>query len=83
MVCRCNQVMLPLIQTMHDPSSELGLPPHTTSLSPDRRERLWPSLGPGKSGMEHVSEEGGGNISTDERLLFISFLALTLALAQC
>ena len=83
MVCRWVQLVLPLVQAMQDFSLEAGLPPHTTSLSPDRRERLWPSLGPGKSGMEHVSEEGGGNISTDERLLFISFLALTLALAQC
>ena len=60
--------MLPLIQMMHVFSAELGSPPHTTSLPP-ARERLWLDLGPGKSGMEHVSEEGGGKISTDERRL--------------
>ena len=41
--------------------------PHTNSLPPDRRERLGLRLGPGKSGMEHVSMEGRGKISTDER----------------
>ena len=71
MVYRCVQLVLPLVQVMQDFSSELGLPPHTTSLPPDRRERLWLCLGTGKSGMEHVSL-GGGKISTEERrpLLF-------------
>ena len=60
--------MHPLVQvTMQDFSSESGYPPHTTSLPPERRERLCLVLGPGKSGMEHVSEEGGGKISTEER----------------
>ena len=63
--------MLPPLQEMQDFSTEVchapRLPPHTTSLPPDRRERLWLVLGPGKSGMEHVSEEGGGKISTEER----------------
>ena len=67
MVCRWVQLVSPLIQEMQDVSSEIGYPPHTTSLPPERRERLWPVLGPGKSGMEHVSEEGRGKISTEER----------------
>ena len=62
--------MLSLDQTMQD--IEAGSPPHTTSLPPARRERLWCFLGPGKSGMEHVSEEGGGKISTEERNLPLS-----------
>ena len=65
MVYRLVQLVLPLVQAMHD--FVVGDPPHTTSLPPDRRERLWPVLGPGKSGMEHVSKEGGGKISTEER----------------
>ena len=67
MVCRCVQLVLPRIQTMHD--WELGLPPHTTSLPPGRRESLWWDSGPSKSGMEHVSLGGGGVISTEERRL--------------
>ena len=59
--------MLPLVQEMHDLEfSDAGYPPHTTSLPPARRERLWLCLGLGNSGMEHVSEEGGGKISTEE-----------------
>ena len=69
MVYRCVQLLLPLVQTMQDFSSEVGYPPHTTSLPPDRREIVCSSRGPGKSGMEHVSEEGGGKISTEERCL--------------
>ena len=65
MLCRWVQLVLPLVQKMQNFS--VVHPPHTTSLPPDRRERLWLLLGPGKSGMEHVSEEGGGKISTDER----------------
>ena len=61
--------MLPLVQEMQDFVSEKGSPPHATSRPPARRERLCDSLGRGKSGMEHVSEEGGGKISTDERRL--------------
>ena len=67
MVYRCVQLVLPPLQAMHDFSIEVGLPPHTTSLPPDRRERLCLYRGPGKSGMEHVSVEGGGKISTEER----------------
>ena len=67
MVYRWVQLVLPLVQEMQDFSSELGYPPHTTSLPLERRERLGLRLGPGKSGMEHVSEEGGGKISTEER----------------
>ena len=67
MVCRCVQLVLPLVQTMQDFSSEAGSPPHTASLPPDRRERLWWDRGPGRLGMEHVSL-GGGKISTDESL---------------
>ena len=69
MVYRSVQLVLPLVQAMHD--FVVGDPPHTTSLPPDRRERLWRSLGPGKSGTEHASEEGRGNISTEERCLLI------------
>ena len=68
MVYRWVQLVLPLVQVMHDFSSEVGYPPHTTSLPPERWERLGLRLGPGKSGMEHVFEEGGGKISTEERL---------------
>ena len=66
MVYRCVQLVLPLVQVMQDFSSEVVHPPHTTSLPPDKREMVWPSLGPSKSGMEHMSEEGGGKISTNE-----------------
>ena len=68
MVYRCVQLVLPLVQVMQDFSSEVVHPPHTTSLPPDKREMVWPSLGPSKSGMEHMSEEGGGKISTEEML---------------
>ena len=71
MVCRCVQLVFPLVQAMQDFSSEVGDPPHTTSLPPDRRETVWPDRGPGKSGTEHASEEGRGNISTEERCLLI------------
>ena len=60
-------MVLAPFQAMQDFSLEASLPPHTTSLPPDRRERLGLRLGPGKSGMEHVSMEGRGKISTDER----------------
>ena len=60
------QLVLPL--TMQDFSSEVGHPPHTTNLPPGRRERLWWDRGSGKSGIEHVSEEDGGKISTDESM---------------
>ena len=60
--------MLPATQDKHESKMlELPEPPHTTSLPPDRRERLWYNLGSGRSGMEHDSE--GGNVSTLERLL--------------
>ena len=74
-MCRWVQLVLPSVQAMQvfssgDGSGRLVVsPPHTTSFPPDRRERLWKYLGPGKSGMEHVSEEGGGKISTEERVL--------------
>ena len=58
--------MLPPVQAMHDFSAEVVYPPHATNLPPDRRERLWWDRGLGKSGMEHVSEEGGGKISTED-----------------
>ena len=67
MVYRGVQLVLPSVQAMQVFSAGDGSPPHTTSLPPDRRERLWPARGPGKSGMEHVSVEGGGKISTEER----------------
>ena len=65
MVCRCVQLVLPPVQEMHDVSTDASFPPHTTSLPPDRRERLCLVLGLGKSGTEHVSL-GGGKISTEE-----------------
>ena len=68
MVYRWVQLVLPLVQAIQDFSADLGYPPHTTSLPPARRERLWLALGLGKSGTEHVSEEGRGKISTDESL---------------
>ena len=72
MVCRWVQLVLPPVQAMQvfssgDGAPEVSLPPHTASLPPGRRETVWLRLGPGKSGMEHVSEEGGGKISTEER----------------
>ena len=63
---RCVQLVLPLVQEMHEYSTEAGPPPHTTSFPPDRREMVWSFLGPGNAGMEHVSVEGGGKISTEE-----------------
>ena len=63
-VYRWVQLVLPWVQTMQDLASEIGHPPHTTSLPPDWRERLWWDRGLGNSGTEHVSEEGGGKIST-------------------
>ena len=51
---------------MQDLDSGVDSPPQTTNLPPERRERLWPLLGVGKSGMEQLSEEGGGKISTEE-----------------
>ena len=59
--------MLPLVQAMHDFAWDIGVPPHTTNRPSARREKLCLVLGPGKSGMEHVSMEGRGKISTDER----------------
>ena len=67
MVWKVVQLVFPFIQEMQDFAIERGLPPQTTSLPPDRRERLWYNLGSGRSGMEHDSE--GGNVSTLERLL--------------
>ena len=58
--------MLPLVQAMHDFAWDIGVPPHTTNRPSARRERLCLVLGPGKSGMEHVSVEGRGKISTEE-----------------
>ena len=66
MVYRWVQLVLPLFQTMQEYSTEVGYPPHTTSLPPGRREMVWSFLGPGNFGMEHVSVEGGGKISTEE-----------------
>ena len=67
MVCRWVQLVLPLVQAMHDFAWDIGVPPHTTNRPSARRERLCLVLGPGKSGMEHVAEEGGGKISTEDR----------------
>ena len=69
MVCKCVQLAFLLVHAMQDLASELGFPPQTANCPPDRRERLDPALGRGKSGTEHVSEAGGGKISTEERLL--------------
>ena len=66
MVYRCFQLVLPLVQAMQLLLKTEGSPPQTTNLPPDRRERVWPCLGAGKSGMEHVLLAEGGNTSTDE-----------------
>ena len=72
MLYRWVQLVLPLTQTMHEFSDpDLDSPPHTTSLPPDRRERLWWDRGPGRLGTEHVSL-GGGKISTDESLSLLA-----------
>ena len=67
-ICDTVHVALPATQDKHEskmlPTS--SLPPHTTILPPDRRERLWPHLAWGRSGMEQASEEGRGNNSTEE-----------------
>ena len=60
------QLALPATQELHESRRpDPPFPPQTTSLPPHRRERLWPRLGWGKSGMEQASE--GGNNSTLER----------------
>ena len=62
-------LVLPSTQDIQDwrQSSVPEAPPQTTSLPPDKRERLWPILGCGRSGMEQVSEAGGrGNSSMSE-----------------
>ena len=63
------QLRLSGVQTMQDLAAvELhDNPPQTISLPPDRSERLWRVLPSGRSGMEQVSECGGGNISTEGR----------------
>ena len=63
------QLVLPATQEMQESTlfEDSSYPPQTTSLPPDRRERLGPTLGVGKSGMEQASE--GGNNSTLERRL--------------
>ena len=60
-------VVLSTTQDMHELREEPSEPPHTTSLPPDRRERLWLDLGLGRSGTEQVEEGGRGNNSTEER----------------
>ena len=69
MVCRCVQLMLPGVHTMQDLIAVflIDLPPQTTNLPPDKRERLCFILPSGKSGMEQVLVGGGGNISTEGR----------------
>ena len=67
MVWKGDQVVLPATQDMHESREEPSQPPQTTSLPPDRRERLWPYLGLGMSGTEQVEEGGRGNNSTEER----------------
>jgi len=70
MVWKVVQLVFPFIQEMQDLAIKFGLPPQTTSLPPDRTERVWYLLGSGRSGMEHVSEgEGGGKTSKSESSL--------------
>ena len=68
MVWKGVHVLLPATQDMHE-SREVNpsQPPQTKSLPPDRRERLWPILGLGRSGTEQSEEGGRGNNSTEER----------------
>ena len=65
------QLVLPAAQEMQVLKKllESSLPPQTTSLPPDSRERLCSLLGWGRSGMKQVSEGGRGNSSTFERTL--------------
>ena len=73
MVWKGDQVVLSATQEMHESRGEvLSKPPQTTSLPPDRRERLWPPLGCGRSGAEQGGERGRGNNSTEERMLLPS-----------
>ena len=71
-LCNRVQLLFPVIQEMQESKvSKLaaGCPPHTTSLPSVKRERLCPFLGSGSSGMEQLSDGGGGNTSTFERSL--------------
>ena len=67
-------MVLPATQEMQESNMALWpepiLPPQTTSLPPDRRERLGPRLGCGRSGMEQRGL--GGNNSTLEMTLLSS-----------
>ena len=70
MVWKGDHVVLPATQDMQESRRVPAYtPPQTTSLPPDRRERLWPSLGLGRSGTEQAEEGGRGNNSTEERRL--------------
>ena len=58
------QLLSPATQEMQESTDftyPYPYPPQTTSLPPDRRERLWWDLGWGRSGMEQVLEGGRGN----------------------
>ena len=70
------QLVLPSTQDMQESkaSQEWFFPPQTTSLPPDRSERLWLSLTWGRSGMEQVWERG--NSSTLVKM-YLSFLPPT------
>ena len=52
-----------MVQSSPDPPT-----PQTTSLPPERRERLWPAAGSGRSGMEQASEVGRGKSSMPESM---------------
>ena len=67
MVWKGDQVVLPATQDMQESREEASSPPQTTSLPPDRRERLWLCLGLGRSGTEQAEEGGRGNNSTEVR----------------
>ena len=70
MVWKGDQVVLPATQDMQESREEApSKPPQTTSLPPDRSERLWLLLGLGRSGTEQAEEGGRGKNSTEERML--------------
>ena len=70
MLYRWVQLVSELVQTRQ--AFEIGFPPQATNFPPGRWERLIPLLASGKLGIEQVSSIGGGNISTEERVLLPS-----------
>ena len=74
-----DQLVLPATHDMHESKKlKLFLPPHTTSLPLDSRERLWAHLRWGRSGIEQVEEKGRGNNSTEDRKVISPLLPPTI-----